>query len=154
MARTFNNTPDGRITECSSSECRSEDMAAGSGDPRLLVLEPFLDSCLTMLPDQPLTGRARTGVFLFMLGAADQLWQRLDLDDTRFPEFAAALLQRYEVGAPEAVTLAFALPEVRSEPFAKKSLIEGAETFNLWMDSHDPNCLLRLKDLIEDWKEP
>ena len=67
-------------------------------DPRLEILQPFVDACLVMLPEEPLTVNGRIGVLLFLLGAADRLWVRLYLGDARFPAFAESLLQMHGRG--------------------------------------------------------
>ena len=146
----FRKLPDGMVSEYSDGR------SAGSSirkDQRLEILQPFLDCCMTVLPDTRLTTRARTGLFLFMLGAADRLWARMNLDPARFPAFAAALLQQRGLGADEALTLAFTLPGVREEEAARECLLEGAEALDAWLDSHDGNCVLRLGELIIGWQQ-
>ena len=149
MRDSLRRTPDGRITRYGA---KPSDHGHGTHDPRLKVLQPFIDACLSMLPDPPPTGNARLGFLLFLLGAADRLWQRLDLDETRFPAFAMALLQRHGLPAPEATTLAFALPQVGEEGMARDALVEGAETLEDWLDGHDGNSVMRLGELITRWR--
>jgi hypothetical protein len=150
MTGSLRITPDGRIIT-------DADHAAAptrfGGDPRLQALQPFIDACLTVLPDGPLAGNVRLGVFLFLLGAADRLWQRLSLDEQRFPAFAEALLELHGLSAEEAATLALTLPQIRDNEAAREVLLEGAETLDHWLDGHDSNSVLRLNELVLHWRQ-
>ena len=144
-------SPDGMISEHSDEDGTG---SAAGNDLQLEILQPFLDGCMSVVPDTRLTRRARTGIFLFMLGAADRLWARLSLDDARFPAFAATLLRQRGLSADEALTLAYALPSVREDESARECLLEGAATLDVWLDGHDANAILRLGELIAGWQRP
>lgn len=142
-------TPDGRVVTYADHDA---EQARAGRDPRLQVLQPFIDACLSVLPDGPFTGNARTGVFLFLLGAADRFWWRMGLDDQRFPAFAESLLQMHGLSPAEAATLAMSLPQVRERPEAREALLEGSETLEHWLDGHDNNSVLRLQELVLHWQ--
>jgi hypothetical protein len=116
-------------------------------------MQSFIDACQMMLPDGFSTGNARIGLFLFLLGASDRMWQRLNLDDSRFPPFATSLLESLGVAASAATALCAELPQLRHSAVAREALLEGAESMDIWLDGHDPNSLLRLKDLVLQWQK-
>ena len=150
MPRYRHDSPDGRTTGY------REDAASDGQDPvaqRLAVMQPFIDACQAVVPEHPADGNARLGLFIFLLGAADRLWQRQGLDDARFPAFAEALLRSQGVPAPAASTVAFALPELRDIEAARDMLLEGAAAMDRWLGSHNGNSVLRLPELLADWRD-
>jgi len=146
MTREFKQTPDGRI------------IVHGTREPdetppvhRIRTLRVFFRACLTTLPDKPLDAKARTGFFLFLLGATDRYWHRLGLNDEQFPVFTEALMAENGISEAEATTLSAALPQVREQEFGRDALLEGAEALDLWLDSHDKNAVMRVGELIQQW---
>jgi hypothetical protein len=144
MKDRLTQTPDGRIIR--TAEAGSEAADSQRSDLACRVMQPFTEACLSLLPDRPLTGVARTGLCLFLLGACDQLWQRLGLQDSQFPDFASDMLQQQGLSAAAATTLAFTLPQLMEVDFAREILLEGASTLDEWLDGHDANCAMRLTD--------
>lgn len=148
--RYRHDNPDGRTTGY------HKEAAPGAQDAvtqRLEVMQPFIDACEAVIPQHPADGNTRLGLFVFLLGAADRLWQREGLDDARFPAFAEALLRSQGVPATAASTVAFALPELRGIEAARDMLLEGAAAMDRWRESHDGNSVLRLPDLLADWRD-
>jgi hypothetical protein len=150
MPNRLHQTPDGRvICYTAPNGTRDSDEVAA---PALAALKPFIQACMAMLPDLPMSGRTRATVLLFLLGAADRMWQRFRLDDQLFPDFAADLLRQQGLPAAEAVTLAGALPQARDDASAREALLEGAEAMDHWLDDHDGNSVLRLGELLSGWR--
>jgi len=150
MKRTLLQTPDGRVIRGPEQDTEAE--TAGHSEPALRAILPFIQACQSVLPDGPMSGAVRTGLFLFLLGAADRLWQRLELGDGRFPAFATALLQRQGVSAAEAATLVDTLPQLMQVEFARAAFLEGSRTLDEWQDAHDANSVMRLEELIARWR--
>jgi hypothetical protein len=148
MKGKLQQTPDGRVIEQAPDPSHTQ----ASPDRRTQVLELFIEACLAVLPEGALAGNARVGFFLYLLGAADRLWQRLDLDPKRFPAFAEELLQRQGVPASTAATLAFALPQVREQGLARETFLEAAETLDDWLDSRDNDRVMGLGELLLRWR--
>jgi hypothetical protein len=140
--------PDGRVLTYGKPGDRTTKTSFAQ---RLGRLEPFIEACLAVMPMRPLSNDRRLGLFLFFLGAADRMWQRNDLDDARFPSFAARLLERHGVPAGAATALATDLPRLREVGPAREAMREGAEVFEQWMDGHDVDAVLRLNELIVHW---
>jgi hypothetical protein len=142
-------TPDGRVARCKGEKPGN---VWSNWDQRLQILQPFLHACLTILPSDRLTRNERLGTLLFFLGAADRLWCRLDLDDNRFPAFAESLLVLHGLSSAQAVTLVSTLPQVHEITAARSALLEGAETLEQWLGGHDNNSVMRLSELIVQWR--
>jgi hypothetical protein len=150
MTDKYQRTPDGRtirVPDDATSDAHNQPV-----DEQLNILQPFIDACLVIAPEQSLNGHSRTGLLLFLLGAADEFWRRHELDDTRFPAFAQSLLQRSGVSGPAAATLSDTLPQLMSVEIARETFQEGAETLNDWLNSHDSNSVLRLTEVINRWQ--
>jgi hypothetical protein len=142
-------TPDGRVTSYATPSRPDRPAAA---DPALSLLQPFIDSCLTVIPEGTLSGAGRTGFVLFLIGAADQMWTHYGLDPRRFAAFAANLLQLHGVESDAAATIALNLPRLPESAPARAALVEGAEVFAQWREGHDPNAVLRLTQLAPRWQ--
>lgn len=158
MTKTWRDTPDGRPVAADEDldrhlgyPPRRTAEGGAARQPAVPALEPFIQGCATLLPDSDETS-VRTGLSLFVLGAADRFWQREDLDETRFPSYARQLLQRFGLRSEQAVTLVAALPQLRTDERAAAALGEGAETLDLWLESRDSNLMLRVKELIPRWR--
>jgi hypothetical protein len=121
-------------------------------DPQIMELEPFLEGCLSVLPDRLEQGQIRLGVLLFLLGAADRFWSLQKLDDRRFQPYAESLLLRSGLSAPLAATLVSALPQLAGEPSARGAMVQGGEALETWLRSRDPNVALQLTELIREWR--
>lgn len=142
-------TPDGRVIRNTTGE---ETVPGDPPEEAARVMQPFVDACLAVVPERPLSTGGSLGPFLFLLGAADRFWQRLGLDDRRFPAFAAELLKSQGgVAASEAVTISAALPQLRDVPTASAVIAEGAAVMDTWLDSHDPDAVLRITELLPQW---
>ena len=144
-------TPDGRVIRTGAGE---EPTGGELSDNGLGTMQPFIDACSAALPERPSSAAGRLGFFLFLLGAADRFWYRQGLDDRRFPAFAARLLQSQGgIAASEAVTIAGALPQLRSVAAARAVIAEGASMMDLWLDSHDLTAVLRITELLPHWED-
>ncbi len=116
-------TPDGRVIRAAAGD---ETVAAYPDEEGVRAMKPFFDACQAVLSDRPVSAGGRLGLFLFQLGAADRFWHRHNLDDHRFPAFAAQLLQSQAgVGASEAVAISTALPQLRGVAAANAVIAEG-----------------------------
>jgi hypothetical protein len=142
--------PDGRITDYRHDQGPREPPAHAAA---LEIMRPFIAACEAVLPDDPAHGNTRLGLFVFLLGAADRLWQREGLDDARFPAFAEQLLRARGVPATAASTLSFTLPQLRGIEIARDMLLEGAAAMDDWLASRDGNRVLRLPELLADWQD-
>lgn len=120
--------------------------------PRLRELEPFLQSCASMLPASLEDGQIRLGLLLFVLGAADRFWSIHGLDDSRFPPYAESLLERFGLSPKLAATVVAALPQLPEDAFARTTLRQGGDTLESWLASRDPNVTLWLTELIAGWR--
>jgi hypothetical protein len=141
-------TPDGRVIAYGETPASSAWSAANHGQG---TLAPFIEACLAALPAHTLSSDRRLGLFLFFLGAADRMWQRSGLDDTRFPAFAADLLQTQGVSKSAAVTIAQELPQLRQVESARTIMLQGADLFEEWQDGQDSDAVLRLNQLVLEW---
>ena len=119
---------------------------------RISELEPFIQGCLSLLPDSLEEGRLRLGFLLFTLGAVDRFWAIHGLDDRRFQPYAEQVLERFGVSPGVAATLVAALPQLPGDPFALETLRQGAETLESWVLSRDPNVALGLHELMAHWR--
>jgi len=115
-------------------------------------LEVFRRACLSALPEGLVEPKLRTGFCLFMLGAADRYWFRLHLDDSRFQPYAEDLLCGLGLRPQTAATIVSALPQLMGDDAARSAILEGAEVFDAWRETDDPNVMLRLRDLAPGWK--
>jgi len=73
MRRSYIKTPDARVivnNRSVSTEYDFEDTRKTAFE----ILYAFVESCNAAKPDTSLTGNARIGYFLFVLGAADRFW--------------------------------------------------------------------------------
>lgn len=148
-------SPDGRavvLEEGATGQSLDRPERAGWEEPRLAELEPFVQACLSLLPDQPEGGRARTGRLLFVLGAADRFWDLKGLDDGRFGAYSESLLRRFGMSPSQAATLSAALPQLTADPLALSAMIQGGDALQDWILSRDPNVALRLTELIAEWR--
>jgi hypothetical protein len=102
--------------------------------------------------DPPGAARVRLGLICFLLGAGDRLWGLKGLDDRAFADWAEWLLGRLGLGPGQAATLVGALPQLPGDPFAARAMAEGGETLEDWLRAHDGNAILRLKELVSDWR--
>jgi len=121
-------------------------------DPRVMELEPFLEGCLSVLPERMERGQTRLGVLLFLLGAVDRFWALQGLDSRRFQPCAEGLLRRFGLSPDHAATLTATLPRVPEDSFASRALNEGGDTLETWLNSRDPNVALRLTELVAEWR--
>jgi hypothetical protein len=129
------------------SPARDPEQAPGVSD-----VEIFRQSCLSAMPtglDEP---GVRTNFCLFLLGAADRCWYRLRLDDTRFQAYAEQLLYGFGLRPQTAATMVSALPQLMESESARAAILEGAEVFDAWRETQDPNVILRLLELVPAWK--
>jgi hypothetical protein len=120
--------------------------------PRIRELEPFLQSCASLLPESLEVGQIRLGILLFALGAADRFWSIHGLDDSRFQPYAESLLERFGLSPKLAATVVAALPQLPEDAFARTTLRQGGDTLASWLASRDPNVTLRLTELIAGWR--
>lgn len=149
MASRKQTTPDGRVSSYATPTMPD---SPAPPDPALRLMQPFIDACLAVLPERTLTGPGRIGFVLFLVGAADRMWQQHGLDPHRFAGFAAHLLQLHGVEADAAATIALNLPRLPEDQAARAALAEGAEVFSLWHEGHDPNVVLRITQLAPGWQ--
>jgi len=147
-------SPDGRPMAAEGGLDRALGSAAPSAPdvPRIRELEPFLQSCESVLPESPEVGRIRLGFVLFVLGAADRFWSIHGLDESRFQPYAESLLERFGLSPELAATVVAAVPQLPGDAFAQATLRQGAETLESWASSRDPNVVLGLTDLVAQWR--
>jgi hypothetical protein len=115
-------------------------------------LNVFRRGCLSALPDGLVDPRLRTGFCLFLLGAVDRYWYRLHLDDSRFQPYAEDLLCGFGLRPQTAATIVSAIPQLMEDDAARRAILEGAEVFDAWRETNDPNVMLRLMELAAVWK--
>jgi hypothetical protein len=152
--RIWRPSPDGRVVAVDVAAAGHTSPGLESTDPGapgVAELEPFLQGCMSVLPERLEHGQIRLGVFLFLLGAVDRFWTLRDLDDRYFQLYAENLLRRFALSPPRAATLVAALPQVSAEPFANRVLNQGGDTLEDWLHSRDSNVALRLTELIAEW---
>jgi hypothetical protein len=155
MQRIWRQSPEGKAVAVGGDvNDRPVDCLQGDdlGNPRIMELEPFLQGCLSVLPDRLEHGQIRVGVFLFLLGAADRFWSLQGLDDRHFQPYAESLLRRLGLSAQHAATLVSALPQLPAEPSARRALVQGGDALETWLRSRDPNVALQLTELIGEWR--
>jgi hypothetical protein len=155
MKPIWRQSPDGRAVAATD---HPDDRAMGSpeategNEPRLRELEPFLEACMSLAPEPSEGEQVRLGFVLFALGAADRFWSLYGLDEHRFPAYAERLLARFGTAPEKAATLVAALPQVAGDPLGDHALREGGDTLDSWLQSRDPNVVLRLKELVAQWR--
>jgi hypothetical protein len=157
ITRVWRQSPEGKAVAVGGDvNERPVDSLQGADleDPRLMELEPFLQGCLSVLPNPLEQGQTRLRVLLFLLGAADRFWSLQRLDDRRFHPYAESLLRRSGLSAQLAATLVSALPQLPEEPSARRAMVQGGDALETWLRSRDPNVALQLKELIGESRRP
>ena len=150
MSETRNQTRDGKSAD---DEAHPGHPPAGAARERSdQAFEPFIQGCMSLLPEIPGEVGPRMGFLLFLLGAADRFWERFQLDDRRFDAYAQGLLNRFGLGHSQAATFVGAIPRLPRYGPARDALVEGEQTLDLWLDSRDANVLLRVQELIPMWR--
>jgi len=154
VPKIWQQTPDGRpiADDYRPDHQPSHSPASETGDSDIPELEPFLQGCLILFPEVSDEVGPRTGFFLFVLGAVDHFWQRFQLDDSRYGAYAQRLLRRFGLDWEQAASLVEALPRLPRQGPAWDALCNGAQTLALWLDSRDTNVMLRVKELIPEWR--
>ena len=146
-------SPDGRVVRVDGDLGRPVGVPERAlRDPLIRELEPFLQGCASVLSESRGDGRSRLGYLLFALGAVDRFWSVRGLDDARFPPYATGLSQRSGIPADQAATLVAALPRLTEEAFACRALLQGGDALESWLQSRDPNVVLRLTELVAEWR--
>jgi hypothetical protein len=155
MPETWNQTPDGKpvATEHHPDRHLGYPPEKPASEPSVQALEPFIQGCLSLLPEIPGEVGPRMGFLLFVLGAASRFWERFQLDDGRFDAYAEELLTRFGLGLSQAATFLGAIPQLPRYGPARDALVEGEQTLDLWLDSRDTNVMLRVKALIPEWRQ-
>jgi hypothetical protein len=154
MHRIWRQTPDGRPAATNVSRNRNpEALERRSDNLPVVELAPFVDGCLTMLPERSRDNGERMGFFLFLLGAGDRFWELNGLDDKRFPAYTESLLRRLDVPAETAATIAADLSLLPKDGPVGEAMVHGRETLDEWIASGDPNIPLRVKELMPRWRQ-
>ena len=154
MSKIWQQTPDGRPIAGDYRPDHQPGHSAVSelGETGTPELERFIQGCSMLLPEAAEEPGPRTGFYLFVLGAADHYWQRFQLDDALYGSYSERLLRRFGLDWEQAAALVEALPRLPRQGPAWDALCNGAETLALWLDSHDTNVLLRVQDLVPQWR--
>jgi len=159
MARFSQQTPDGRTI-------------AGDPDPRRHIAQPpprspaasaawradgstlvaFVAGSIAALPEPPADSDARLYLQVFLIGAADIFWRRHGLPPAGAVPVLSELFERHGLPGNETAGLIEVLPQLRRDPSAQQILQQGEEAMTEFLDSHDPNLLLQILDLVADWR--
>jgi hypothetical protein len=127
-------------------------LAAAAGRAAGSTLAAFVAGSIAAFPEPPADSDSRLYLQVFLIGAAGTFWRRHGLPPAGAVQVLSELFERHGLPGNETAGLIEVLPQLRRDPSAQQILQQGEEAMTEFLDSHDPNLLLQIPDLVADWR--